>query len=101
MNPKKISAETGLPLDFIDFFLFIFELIQPLLTIKFFYMKTGVIKFFNATKGYGFIKEDGTGTEVFVHITGLAEQPINQGDKVSFDITDGRKGPNAINVKKI
>lgn len=64
-------------------------------------MKTGVIKFFNATKGYGFIKEDETGKEVFVHITGLLDQPINQGDKVSFEISAGRKGDNAINVKKI
>jgi cold shock protein len=64
-------------------------------------MKTGTIKFFNATKGYGFIKEDGSGNEIFVHITGLIDQPINTGDKVSFDISEGRKGVNAINVKKI
>jgi CspA family cold shock protein len=63
-------------------------------------MKTGVIKFFNATKGFGFIKEDGTDAEVFVHITGLIDQPVNQGDKVTFEITEGRKGVNAINVKK-
>jgi CspA family cold shock protein len=64
-------------------------------------MKTGVIKFFNATKGYGFIKDDETGKEIFVHVTGLIDQPINQGDKVSFEISSGRKGDNAINVKKI
>lgn len=64
-------------------------------------MKTGVIKFFNATKGYGFIKEDGTGNEIFVHVTGLIDQDLNQGDKVSFEISEGRKGKNAINVKKI
>lgn len=64
-------------------------------------MKTGVIKFFNATKGYGFIKEDETGKEIFVHVTGLIDQPINQGDKVSFEISSGRKGDNAVNVKKI
>lgn len=64
-------------------------------------MKTGVIKFFNATKGYGFIKDDATGSEIFLHVTGLIDQDVNQGDKVSFDIADGRKGPNAINVKKI
>ncbi len=63
-------------------------------------MKTGVIKFFNATKGFGFIKEDGTDAEVFVHITGLIDQPVNQGDKVTYEITEGRKGVNAINVKK-
>jgi cold shock protein len=64
-------------------------------------MKTGVIKFFNATKGYGFIKDDETGKEIFLHVTGLIDQPINQGDKVSFEISSGRKGDNAINVKKI
>lgn len=64
-------------------------------------MKTGTIKFFNATKGYGFITEDGTNAEIFLHITGLVDQNINSGDKVSFDVADGRKGLNAINVKKI
>lgn len=64
-------------------------------------MKTGTIKFFNATKGYGFITEDGTNAEIFLHVTGLAEQPVNSGDRVSFDISEGRKGVNAINVRKI
>lgn len=64
-------------------------------------MKTGTIKFFNATKGYGFIKDDASGQEIFLHVTGLIDQDVNQGDKVSYDIADGRKGPNAINVKKI
>lgn len=63
-------------------------------------MKTGTIKFFNEAKGFGFIKEDGTGREVFVHVSGLSE-PVTQNDKVSFDETEGRKGVNAINVKKI
>ena len=64
-------------------------------------MKTGVIKFFNATKGYGFIKDDATGQEIFLHVTGLIDNPVNQGDKVSFEVVDGRKGQNAVNVKKI
>jgi CspA family cold shock protein len=64
-------------------------------------MNTGEIKFFNATKGYGFIKDDQTGKEIFLHITGLIDQQVNQGDKVSYDIQDGRKGVNAVNVKKI
>jgi CspA family cold shock protein len=64
-------------------------------------MKTGTIKFFNTTKGYGFIKDDATGSEVFLHITGLIDQPVNTGDKVSYDVVDGRKGQNAVNVKKI
>jgi CspA family cold shock protein len=64
-------------------------------------MKTGTIKFFNATKGYGFITEDGSNAEIFLHVTGLIDQPVNSGDKVSFDVSEGRKGLNAINVKKI
>jgi CspA family cold shock protein len=64
-------------------------------------MKTGVVKFFNATKGYGFIKEDEAGTEVFVHITGLSGDKLNEGDRVSFEIEQGRKGPNAVQVRLI
>ncbi len=64
-------------------------------------MNTGEIKFFNATKGYGFIKDDQTGKEIFVHITGLIDQPVNQGDKVTYEISEGRKGANAVSVKKI
>jgi CspA family cold shock protein len=63
-------------------------------------MKTGLVKFFNETKGFGFIKMDETGEEIFVHVSGLSEK-IKQDDKVSFDVTEGKKGPNAINVKKI
>ncbi|MGD0709931.1 MAG: cold shock domain-containing protein [Bacteroidales bacterium] len=63
-------------------------------------MKTGLVKFFNETKGFGFIKMDDTGEEIFVHVSGLTEK-IKQDDKVSFDVTEGKKGPNAINVKKI
>ncbi len=63
-------------------------------------MKTGKVKFFNPTKGFGFIVEDGTTQEVFVHVTGLVDQ-VTQNDKVSFEVTQGRKGLNAINVKKI
>jgi CspA family cold shock protein len=64
-------------------------------------MKTGTIKFFNATKGYGFITEDGTNAEIFLHVTGLVDQPVNSDDKVSFEVAEGRKGLNAVNVKKI
>ena len=60
-------------------------------------MKTGVVKFFNETKGYGFIKVDETGEEVFVHISGLKDE-INKDDKVSFEIERGKKGLNAVNV---
>ena len=60
-------------------------------------MKTGVVKFFNETKGYGFIKVDETGEEVFVHISGLKDE-INKDDKVTFVIERGKKGLNAVNV---
>jgi cold shock protein len=63
-------------------------------------MKTGLVKFFNESKGFGFIKMDDTGDEIFVHVSGLIDK-IRQDDKVSFDVTEGKKGPNAINVKKI
>ena len=67
---------------------------------QFILMKTGTIKFFNATKGFGFVKVDNSDQEVFVHVTGLIDQ-VNEGDNVSFDVIEGRKGLNAINVKKI
>jgi CspA family cold shock protein len=62
-------------------------------------MKQGTVKFFNPTKGFGFIKVDG-GDEVFVHATGLVDK-IKENDKVEFDVKEGQRGLNAINVKKI
>jgi CspA family cold shock protein len=61
-------------------------------------MQTGVVKFFNETKGFGFIKDDNTGEEIFVHITGLKSQKIRENDTVTFDVVDGKKGINAVNV---
>lgn len=58
----------------------------------------GTVKFFNETKGFGFIQEDGSGKEIFVHVSGLVNK-IRENDKVTFDIQEGRKGPNAVNVK--
>lgn len=63
-------------------------------------MQTGTIKFFNESKGYGFIQEDITNNEVFVHVTGLTEN-VRKDDKVAYDTIEGKKGVNAINVKKI
>jgi len=64
-------------------------------------MEKGTVKFFNAAKGFGFIKVEGTGKEVFVHVTALDGEDIQENDKVTFDIQDGKKGPNAVNVKLV
>jgi len=63
-------------------------------------MKTGIIKFFNNAKGFGFIKVDETEEEIFIHVTGLIDQ-VREADKVSFEVRDGKRGVNAFNVKKI
>jgi len=62
-------------------------------------MSTGTVKFYNEAKGFGFIVDDDTQSEVFVHVTGLVDQ-VAQNDKVSYDVKDGKKGPNAVNVKR-
>lgn len=62
--------------------------------------KTGVIKFYNEKKKFGFIKDDGSGKQIFFNESGLIDKPINQGDKL-YDIIDGRSGPMAVNIKKI
>jgi CspA family cold shock protein len=61
-------------------------------------MATGTVKFFNVTKGFGFITPDDGGKDVFVHVSGLKGE-IREGDKVDFDIEDSPKGLNAVNVK--
>ncbi len=63
-------------------------------------MQTGKVKFFNESKGYGFIKDDESDDEIFVHATGLVDQ-IDKDDKVEFEVTEGKKGLNAINVKVV
>jgi len=63
-------------------------------------MKTGKVKFFNESKGFGFIVEDESNQELFVHHSGLVEK-IRENDKVSYEVTEGKKGQNAINVKRI
>ena len=62
--------------------------------------KEGTVKFFNTEKGFGFISQSDDRSDVFVHSSGLIDE-IRENDKVSFDIEDGKKGPNAVNVKVI
>ncbi|MGE5383285.1 MAG: cold-shock protein [Omnitrophica WOR_2 bacterium] len=63
-------------------------------------MKTGKVKFFNESKGYGFIADDDSKKEYFVHISNLIDQ-INEGDSVSYDLEEGRKGMNAVQVRQL
>jgi cold shock protein len=60
-------------------------------------MQQGTIKFFNETKGFGFIRDNATGEEVFVHITGLVDR-VREGDIVNYEKIQGKKGMNAVNV---
>ena len=66
-------------------------------------MSTGKVKWFNESKGYGFIEPDGGGRDVFVHysaIQGEGYKTLSEGQQVEFDITQGEKGPQAANVMK-
>ena len=63
-------------------------------------MNKGTVKFFNDSKGFGFITEEGSDKEYFVHVTGLVDE-IREGDAVEYDLEDGKKGLNAVNVKVI
>jgi len=60
-------------------------------------MSNGTVKFFNDTKGFGFITPDDGSKDVFVHQSALTED-IAEGDKVSYDVEEGQKGLNAVNV---
>ncbi|GAA4316238.1 cold-shock protein [Mucilaginibacter gynuensis] len=62
--------------------------------------KEGTVKFFNETKGFGFITPSNGGQDVFVHASGLIDE-IRENDKVEFEVENGRKGLNAVNVKVI
>lgn len=64
-------------------------------------MNNGTVKWFNGTKGYGFITNDATGEEVFVHFSGIVSdgyKTLEDGQKVTFDITEGNRGMQAVNV---
>ena len=63
-------------------------------------MSRGTVKFFNESKGFGFISEDETKKEHFVHVSGLIDE-IREGDSVDFELQEGKKGMNAVNVKVV
>jgi len=63
-------------------------------------MNKGIVKFFNESKGFGFITEDGSSKDHFVHVSGLIDE-IREGDNVEFELQEGKKGMNAVNVKVI
>ncbi|MES2828820.1 MAG: cold shock domain-containing protein [Bacteroidota bacterium] len=62
-------------------------------------MKTGTVKFFNKEKGFGFITDD-NGSEIFVHMSGIKEE-IQQNDRVEYEEQEGKKGLNAVKVKRV
>jgi len=61
-------------------------------------MKEGKVKFFNESKGFGFIKDSESDKEYFVHASGLVDK-VREDDKVTFELQEGKKGLNAVNVK--
>lgn len=63
-------------------------------------MQEGIVKFFNESKGFGFIKPNDGGKDIFVHVSGL-KSDIYENDKVNYDVEEGKKGLNAINVTVI
>jgi cold shock protein len=63
-------------------------------------MQEGTVKFFNSTKGFGFITPTSGGKDLFVHVSGLKDE-IRDGDKVQFDVENSPKGLNAVNVKRV
>ncbi len=63
-------------------------------------MNKGTVKFFNDSKGFGFIIEEGSNKEYFVHASGLVDE-VREGDAVEFELKEGRKGLNAVEVKVI
>jgi CspA family cold shock protein len=74
------------------------KIVRTLHGINFIIMNKGTVKFFNDSKGFGFIKDSASEKEYFVHVSGLNDE-IRENDEVTFDLQDGKKGLNAVNVK--
>jgi CspA family cold shock protein len=66
-------------------------------------MSRGIVKFYVEAKGFGFITDEETGNEIFVHVTGIqpAGRVIREGETVEFEVENGKKGPMAVNVRVI
>jgi CspA family cold shock protein len=64
-------------------------------------MRTGPVKFFNESKGYGFITDEETGKDIFVHASGINAEELREGDRVSYEEEEGRKGKVAAKVAVI
>jgi CspA family cold shock protein len=64
-------------------------------------MSTGKVKFFNDSKGFGFISPDNGGNDLFVHTTAIEGGTLNENDQVEYEVGEGQKGPCAVQVKKI
>ena len=67
-------------------------------------MTIGQVKFFNTTKGFGFIAPDGGGKDVFVHVTAVQQaglRGLNEGQKISFEVEADKRGPKAVNLKLV
>ena len=62
-------------------------------------MPTGKVKFFNQAKGFGFITDE-NGKDVFVHVSAISEE-LREGDEVSFEVEEGKKGPSAVNIRRL
>ena len=64
-------------------------------------MRTGTVKYFNESKGYGFITDEETGKDIFVHASGINAEELREGDRVSYEEEEGRKGKVAAKVAVI
>ena len=76
----------------------IFDALLIIITIT---MRTGTVKFFNESKGYGFITDEETGKDIFVHASGIRAEELREGDRVSYEEEEGRKGKVAAQVAVI